>query len=160
VRAGRAQAPDVPSRPSKPELVPPREVRVHRCNNRTTKWFSIRAPTNPISCNSCSLNSVFQNPLTEPTLRVSDITCASVWRTSLSLSVCPCFQIPHYKDTPLPMSVYLLHSLTHVELNAIDLAWDTIVRYSHMYPSLPIGKSSRDGKWVWCYVTPRTVLHY
>ena len=25
-----------------------------------------------------------------------------------------------------------LHNLAHVELNAIDLAWDTVARFSHM----------------------------
>lgn len=30
----------------------------------------------------------------------------------------------------LPKSVYMLHNLTHVELNAVDLAWDTVVRFS------------------------------
>ena len=27
-------------------------------------------------------------------------------------------------------AVYRLHNLAHVELNAIDLAWDTVVRFS------------------------------
>ncbi len=38
--------------------------------------------------------------------------------------------------------INLLHALSHIELNAIDLAWDIIVRYSHYYTaddfSLPI----------------------
>jgi uncharacterized ferritin-like protein (DUF455 family) len=38
--------------------------------------------------------------------------------------------------------IALLHALSHIELNAIDLAWDIIVRYSHYYTaddfSLPI----------------------
>ncbi|KAI7842362.1 hypothetical protein COHA_004002 [Chlorella ohadii] len=32
--------------------------------------------------------------------------------------------------SPLPKAVYMLHNLAHVELNAIDLAWDTVVRFS------------------------------
>ncbi|KAJ1417391.1 hypothetical protein SESBI_16659 [Sesbania bispinosa] len=30
----------------------------------------------------------------------------------------------------LPLNAYMLHNLAHVELNAIDLAWDTVVRFS------------------------------
>lgn len=44
----------------------------------------------------------------------------------------PARQIPTLKETPLPMNGYTLHNLAHVELNAIDLAWDTIVRFSHL----------------------------
>ena len=37
----------------------------------------------------------------------------------------------------------LLHALSHIELNAIDLSWDIIARFSHYYEakdgfSLPI----------------------
>ena len=45
-------------------------------------------------------------------------------------------QIPTMKETPLPLNVYTLHNLTHVELNAIDLAWDTVTRFSWM--ELPV----------------------
>ncbi|KAI3767069.1 hypothetical protein L2E82_17151 [Cichorium intybus] len=51
--------------------------------------------------------------------------------------------IPHYvdelvspkeitspKNSKLPLNAYMLHNLAHVELNAIDLAWDTVVRFS------------------------------
>jgi uncharacterized ferritin-like protein (DUF455 family) len=31
-------------------------------------------------------------------------------------------------------AVYLLHGLAHVELNAIDLAWDTAMRFGHGMP--------------------------
>lgn len=30
----------------------------------------------------------------------------------------------------MPLNAYMLHNLAHVELNAIDLAWDTVVRFS------------------------------
>lgn len=60
---GQATAPDIPARPEKPELVPPK-------------------------------------------------------------------QIPSMKKTTLPINVYMLHNLTHVEANAIDLAMDTVVRFS------------------------------
>lgn len=38
--------------------------------------------------------------------------------------------IPAPKDSGLPLNAYMLHNLAHVELNAIDLAWDTVVRFS------------------------------
>lgn len=38
--------------------------------------------------------------------------------------------IPTAKRSPLPLAVYMLHNLTHVELNAIDLAWDTVARFA------------------------------
>ncbi|KAL8046870.1 hypothetical protein ABFX02_08G201800 [Erythranthe guttata] len=39
-------------------------------------------------------------------------------------------KIPPPKSSGLPLNAYMLHNLAHVELNAIDLAWDTIVRFS------------------------------
>ncbi|KAL2247179.1 uncharacterized protein LOC105176818 [Sesamum indicum] len=39
-------------------------------------------------------------------------------------------EIPPPKSSGLPLNAYLLHNLAHVELNAIDLAWDTVVRFS------------------------------
>ncbi|KAL3509235.1 hypothetical protein ACH5RR_028636 [Cinchona calisaya] len=38
--------------------------------------------------------------------------------------------IPSPKHSGLPLNAYMLHNLAHVELNAIDLAWDTVVRFS------------------------------
>jgi len=49
----------------------------------------------------------------------------------------PADQVPKAQESDLPLSVYLLHNLAHVELNAVDLAWDTLVRFSHLHPSLP-----------------------
>lgn len=31
----------------------------------------------------------------------------------------------------VPLVVYLLHNLAHIELNAVDLCWDVIVRFNH-----------------------------
>ncbi|XP_052477282.1 uncharacterized protein LOC105798024 isoform X1 [Gossypium raimondii] len=42
-------------------------------------------------------------------------------------------EIPDPKNSGLPLNAYLLHNLAHVELNAIDLAWDTVVRFSPFY---------------------------
>ncbi|VFQ84110.1 unnamed protein product [Cuscuta campestris] len=39
-------------------------------------------------------------------------------------------EIPSHKQLGLPLNAYMLHNLAHVELNAIDLAWDTVVRFS------------------------------
>ncbi|XP_075478241.1 uncharacterized protein LOC142519189 [Primulina tabacum] len=39
-------------------------------------------------------------------------------------------EIPPPKSSGLPLNAYMLHNLAHVELNAIDLAWDTVVRFS------------------------------
>ena len=44
----------------------------------------------------------------------------------------PARQIPTMKQTDLPLNVYTLHNLAHVELNAIDLAWDTVIRFSSL----------------------------
>ncbi|GMH43850.1 hypothetical protein BSKO_11784 [Bryopsis sp. KO-2023] len=44
----------------------------------------------------------------------------------------PMPKVPKIADSPLPKSVYMLHNLAHIELNAIDLAWDTLVRFSHL----------------------------
>lgn len=35
--------------------------------------------------------------------------------------------MPSMETSPLPKPVYMLHNLAHIELNAIDLAWDTLV---------------------------------
>lgn len=39
-------------------------------------------------------------------------------------------EIPSHKNSPLPHNAHILHNLAHIELNAIDLAWDTVVRFS------------------------------
>ncbi|XWS30020.1 hypothetical protein CRYUN_Cryun24cG0082400 [Craigia yunnanensis] len=45
-------------------------------------------------------------------------------------------EIPVPKNSGLPLNAYMLHNLAHVELNAIDLAWDTVVRFSPFYEIL------------------------
>ncbi|KAJ0963072.1 hypothetical protein J5N97_028194 [Dioscorea zingiberensis] len=45
-------------------------------------------------------------------------------------------EIPSHKELGLPLNVYMLHNLAHVELNAIDLAWDTVVRFSSIREQL------------------------
>ncbi|KAG9138452.1 hypothetical protein Leryth_012728 [Lithospermum erythrorhizon] len=42
----------------------------------------------------------------------------------------PIKEVPTPKTSSLPLNAYMLHNLAHVELNAIDLAWDTVVRFS------------------------------
>ena len=44
----------------------------------------------------------------------------------------PARMIPTLKQSPMAPNAYTLHNLAHVELNAIDLAWDTIVRFSFL----------------------------
>ncbi|CAN4117571.1 unnamed protein product [Withania somnifera] len=39
-------------------------------------------------------------------------------------------EIPSPKHSGLSLNAYMLHNLAHVELNAIHLAWDTVVRFS------------------------------
>lgn len=38
--------------------------------------------------------------------------------------------MPGPKTAGVPLNIYLLLTLAHIELNAIDLAWDTIARFS------------------------------
>ena len=40
----------------------------------------------------------------------------------------PAKEMPSLDSTPLPKEVYMLHNLAHIELNAVDLAWDTLVK--------------------------------
>jgi hypothetical protein len=40
------------------------------------------------------------------------------------------FSVPSPKNTPLSsFSAHVLHTVAHIELNAIDLAWDTVARF-------------------------------
>lgn len=48
-------------------------------------------------------------------------------------------EIPAPKNSGLPLNAYMLHNLAHVELNAIDLAWDTVVRFSPFSETLGEG---------------------
>lgn len=46
--------------------------------------------------------------------------------------------MPQQKDTTLTPSAHALHNLAHIELNAIDLAWDTVVRFSNASEELDL----------------------
>nr|CAD1838712.1 unnamed protein product [Ananas comosus var. bracteatus] len=39
-------------------------------------------------------------------------------------------EVPTHKNSGLPLNAYMLHNLAHVELNTIDLAWDTVARFA------------------------------
>ena len=41
-------------------------------------------------------------------------------------------QVPSDRSSPLPLSAHVLHNLLHIELNAVDLAWDTVARFSRL----------------------------
>ncbi|KAL6747567.1 hypothetical protein V8C86DRAFT_1819161 [Haematococcus lacustris] len=44
-------------------------------------------------------------------------------------------QVPSFERGQSPMSslsAHLLHNLAHIELNAIDLAWDSVARFAHL----------------------------
>lgn len=43
--------------------------------------------------------------------------------------------LPSAKELGVSNAVYYLHSLAHVELNAIDLAWDTMLRFGKNMPT-------------------------
>ena len=40
--------------------------------------------------------------------------------------------MPKAKSAGVPAPVFMLHQLAHVELNAIDLAWDTVARFARL----------------------------
>lgn len=42
----------------------------------------------------------------------------------------PMREVPKPADSGLPSNAHLLHNLAHVELNAVDLAWDTVARFA------------------------------
>ncbi|VAH74528.1 unnamed protein product [Triticum turgidum subsp. durum] len=48
-------------------------------------------------------------------------------------------EVPTHKAMGVPLNAYMLHNLAHVELNAIDLAWDTVVRFSPLRDTLGDG---------------------
>lgn len=43
------------------------------------------------------------------------------------------------RGSPLPASAHAMHNLAHIELNAIDLAWDTVVRFAPLAAHLGAG---------------------
>ena len=42
----------------------------------------------------------------------------------------PIKQVPTPAESPVPLPAHVLLTLAHIELNAMDLAWDTVVRFS------------------------------
>ena len=44
----------------------------------------------------------------------------------------PVVQVPSDRGSPLPLPAHLLHNLAHIELNAVDLAWDTVARFADL----------------------------
>jgi hypothetical protein len=48
-------------------------------------------------------------------------------------------EITTHKEMGVPLNAYMLHNLAHVELNAIDLAWDTVVRFAPLSDTLGDG---------------------
>jgi uncharacterized ferritin-like protein (DUF455 family) len=57
---------------------------------------------------------------------------------------CPRVQVTQkeiitHKKMGVPLNAYMLHNLAHVELNAIDLAWDTVVRFAPLRDTLGDG---------------------
>ncbi|XP_044465467.1 uncharacterized protein HI_0077 isoform X2 [Mangifera indica] len=80
---------------------------------------------NPFFLIWLSLNGAISICLLESVLHLLDLLVL----LSLNWFVSP-KEIPSPKNSPLPLNAYMLHNLAHVELNAIDLAWDTVVRFS------------------------------
>ena len=61
-----------------------------------------------------------------------------MWRCSAPVQVTQ-KEIVTHKEMGVPLNAYMLHNLAHVELNAIDLAWDTVVRFAPLRDMLGDG---------------------
>jgi len=61
-----------------------------------------------------------------------------MWRCSAPVQVTQ-KEIVTHKEMGVPLNAYMLHNLAHVELNAIDLAWDTVVRFAPLRDTLGDG---------------------
>ena len=46
-------------------------------------------------------------------------------------------EVPSPKNSPLGPTAHVVHNLAHIELNAIDLAWDTVARFASLRGALP-----------------------
>ncbi len=46
-------------------------------------------------------------------------------------------EVPSPKNSPLGPTAHVVHGLAHVELNAVDLAWDTVARFASLRGVLP-----------------------
>ena len=51
-------------------------------------------------------------------------------KACMTMQRVPSKEVPGPKDAGVPLNAYLLLTLAHIELNAIDLAWDTVCRFS------------------------------
>ena len=45
-------------------------------------------------------------------------------------SLVPSREMPGHKQLGVPLNLYLVHALAHIELNAMDIYWDTILRFA------------------------------
>jgi hypothetical protein len=54
-------------------------------------------------------------------------------RPALPLCVAPRL-VPSAKSAAVPVPIYLLHSVAHIELNAVDLTWDLLLRWGPYAP--------------------------
>eukprot|EP00892_Ulva_mutabilis_P007691 jgi/Ulvmu1/5294/UM022_0088.1 len=77
----------------------------------------------------------------------------------------PALDMPKPKQTDLPLAVYMLHQLAHIELNAINLAWDTVARFSHLnlptafYMDLARVADDEGRHFSWCVQRIRELGH-
>ncbi|KAK8955602.1 hypothetical protein KSP40_PGU022759 [Platanthera guangdongensis] len=82
------------------------------------------------------------DPLLKSHLSTSPSLAGAAASFQSAMPALPIFQpvppkeIPSHKSSGLPLNAYLLHNLAHVELNAIDLAWDTVARFSPLHDIL------------------------
>jgi len=53
----------------------------------------------------------------------------------------------HYPQGGVQLNAYMLHNLAHVELNAIDLAWDTVVWFLPLRDTLGMASSQISLAW-------------
>lgn len=88
------------------------------------EWKERRGASSPSSANAEQVHSLQQKLLIEPPapdhLRFANSS-----------------ELGSPRSNGVSLGVWLLHSLAHVEYNAINLAFDMIVRWSHCYEDLP-----------------------
>ena len=49
----------------------------------------------------------------------------------------PWVWVPAPKTSSIGFCAAMVHNIAHIELNAIDLAWDTVARFAPLHPDLP-----------------------
>ena len=69
-----------------------------------------------------------------------------MWRCSAPVQVTQ-KEIVTHKEMGVPLNAYMLHNLAHVELNAIDLAWDTVVWFLPLRDTLGMASSQISLAW-------------